>query len=179
MRRVLAVLVLVAFAGLAQALAQSAPTVFPSPRLAAVAYAVAHGFEIPRTNVILANEIETGQINHGRGSPNDRARSLPVEESLRDSRAVAALLGPNARTAPVAQIVSCPERRCFASTTAHALLVDDLKDDSTGVGIKLYSPGTGAGDRGTLIQAVVNTAKAPTGWTATGFTMGPTRIVLR
>jgi hypothetical protein len=172
------VLVLV-FAAFAQGLAQSRPAVYPSPRLAAVAYAVAHGFEIPRTNIILANEIETGQFNHGRGSPNDRARSLPVAEAARDSRAVAALLGPNVQTAPVAQIVSCPERNCFASTKAHALLVDDLKDDSTGVQIKLYSPGTGTSDRGALVQAIVNTAKAPTGWTATGFTLAPQRIALR
>jgi hypothetical protein len=168
----------VASAGLVPALAQS-PTVFPSPRLAAVAWAVANGFEIPRTNIILANEIETGQVNHGRGSPNDRARSLPLEESLRDSRAVAALLGPGVKTGPVAEIVSCPERRCFASTTAHALLVDDLKDDSTGVYIKLYSPGTQPGDRGTLLHAIVNTARVPAGWSATGFTTGPTRIALR
>ena len=173
------VTVIVALAGFTQTLAQSPPTVYPSPRLAAVAYAVAHGFDIPRSNVILANEIETGQFNHGRGSPNDRARSLPVEESLRDSRAVAALLGPNVKTAPVAEIVSCPARNCFASTKAHALLVDDLKDDSTGIYIKLYSPGTKVGDHGTLLQAIVNTAKAPTGWTATGFTVAPQRIVLR
>jgi hypothetical protein len=178
MRRA-SIFVLISCAGLAPALAQSASEVFPSPRLAAVAYAVAHGFEIPRTNIVLANEIETGQFSHGRGSPNDRARSLPVGESLRDSRAVAAMLGPGVRTAPVAEIVSCPERRCFASTKAHALLVDDLKDDSTGVYIKLYSPGTGAGDRGTLLHAIVNTAKTPTGWTATGFSTGPTRIILR
>ena len=117
--------VAVSFAAFAHAFAQSPPTVYPSPRLAAVDYAISHGFEIPRTNV------------------------------------------------------SCPERRCFASTKAHALLVDDLKDDDTGIYIKLYSPGTGADDRGTLVQAIVNTAKAPGGWTATGFTRVPQRILLR
>lgn len=36
--------------------------VFPSPRLAAVAFTVAHGFEIPRTNLVVANDIETRQV---------------------------------------------------------------------------------------------------------------------
>ena len=80
-----------------QAPAQPAPTVFPSPRLAAIAFAVTHGFEIPRVNLIVANEIETGQVNHGRGSPNDRARSLPVEQGMRDSQAIARFLGPDVK----------------------------------------------------------------------------------
>ena len=150
-----------------------APTVYPSPRLAAIAFAVANGFEIPRTNLVVANEVETGMTNDVPKTANDRARSLPVEVTLRDSQAVAKFLGPDVKTAPVAQLRECPQRNCFNPTKSWVLLVDDLKNDGTGVYIKLYAPMTDAGVRGVLLHAIVDTAKSGSGWIATKFTFGP------
>ena len=149
------------------------PKVYPSPRLAAIAFAVANGFEIPRANLIVANEVETGMTNDVPKSANDRARTLPVEVTLRDSQALAKFLGPDVKTAPVAEIRQCPQRNCFNPTKSWVLLVDDLKNDGAGVYIKLYAPMTEAGGRGVLVHAIVETAKSGSGWVATRFTSGP------
>jgi hypothetical protein len=152
---------------------QSTPKIYPSPRLAAIAFAVANGFEIPRANLIVANEVETGMTNDVPRTANDRARSLPVEVTLRDSQAVARFLGLDVKTAPVSEIRECPQRLCFNPTKSWVLLVDELKNDGTGVYIKLYAPMTEAGGRGVLFHAIVDTARSGSGWVATKFTFGP------
>jgi len=107
--------------------------------------------------------------------PNDRSTKLPVEQTVADSAQVAALLGPRVRTAWANTVLTCPPRQsqpCYTSTDADVLLVEEIKNNDSGLAIKFF-PAGGAGQRMSI--TLVEISKRGDGWIATGF--GGTRRV--
>jgi hypothetical protein len=158
--------------------AQATQSVFPSPRLAAVDYAIRNGFEIPQGNLVVANEVTFGGISDVPRAAFDRRTMLPLEETLRDAEAIARLLGADVKTGWAKDLVLCPERRCYASTTTSVFVIEELAN-GPGVYMKLYAPATGTGDRATLNHASVKTEQRGSGWFATGYEFAPKKLVVR
>ena len=152
--------------------------VFRSPRLAAVAFAIKNGFEIPRANLVVAHEIDFGAVRDTPRVPTDRRDTLSRDEILRDAADIAQLLGPGVTTSATDTLVTCTPRPCFASGTKIVLGVDELKNAETGVLIRLFTPATTT-DRPAMTQAIVDTAREPAGWSATRFTRPPQKLFVR
>jgi len=146
-----------------------APTVYPSPRLAAVAFAIRNGYNIPRTNVAVANEVTYGGINDVKRLPTDRRTTLPLEETLRDAEALAKLLGPDVKTGWARELLACPRNssECTLTTGVSVFVVEELPNNEMGVNMKFYAPGK------RMCMAGVEVQRQPSGWIATKFYAAP------
>jgi hypothetical protein len=145
------------------------PTVYPSPRLAAVAFAIENGYNIPRTNVVVANEPTYGGTNDVPRLPTDRRTKLPQEETIKDAEAIAKLLGPEVRTGWARELLQCPRssNNCTLTTGVAVLVIEELPNNETVSMLKFYTPGK------SLYWAQVDTQKTAAGWIATRFASGP------
>lgn len=150
----------------------------PSPRLAAVVFAMNHGFEIPRQQLVVANEVIFNKIFDSPRESDDRATKLPAEQTMADSAAIARLLGPSVRTGSAPSLVSCVKSACYSTTDAYVLVVDELKNRDPGINIRLYWPASARDGRYMLSAAVVETARSGNGWVGTRFTIGPTKGIV-
>lgn len=172
--------VLLVAAGLAHLEAEPAgqTPVFRSPRLAAVAFAIKNGFEIPRANLVVAHEIDFGALRDRPRVPTDRRDTLSRDEILRDAADIAQLLGPGVTTSATTTLVTCTPRPCFASGATIVLGVDELKNNETAVLIRLFTPSTTT-ERAAMTQAAVDTSRQQAGWIATRFTRPPQKLFVR
>src|SRR5436190_19191050 len=143
----------------------SAPTVYPSPRLAAVAFAIRNGYNIPRTDVVVANEPTYGGTNDVPRLPTDRRTKLPREETMKDAEAIAKLLGPEVRTGWARELLQCPRssNNCTLTTNVAVFVVEELPNNETVSMLKFYAAGK------SLYWAQVDTQKTEAGWIATRF----------
>jgi hypothetical protein len=146
------------------------PRVYPSPRLAAVAFAIQNGFKLPRANLIVANEVAHGDTVDVPRLPTDRRTTLPLEETLRDAEAIATLLGPGVKTGWAKDLLRCSTKSwgsCVASTSASVLAVDEPPNNEMAVRVKFYAPGA------RIYYATVEIQKQASGWVATRFSTEP------
>jgi hypothetical protein len=145
------------------------PTIYPSPRLAAVAFAIANGYNIPRTNVVVANEPTYGGTNDVPRLPTDRRTKLPQEETMKDAEAIAKLLGPNVKTGWARELLQCPRssNNCTLTTSVAVFVIEELPNNETVSMLKFYTAGK------SLYWAGVDTHKTEAGWIATRFVSGP------
>jgi hypothetical protein len=145
------------------------PAVHPSPRLAAVAFAIQNGYNLPRTNMVVANEVTYGGTSDVPRLRTDRRTTLPVEETMRDAQALAKLLGPEVKTGWARELLDCPRNSnlCKLKTSVSVLVVEELANNETGVLMKFYAPDQ------PIYMALVETQKQSSGWTAKEFSVRP------
>lgn len=162
---------------------QSEPPQHPitSQRTAAVRFAIENGFEIPRTNIVVALEtlIQGGRF---------RSTTLfSSQERGRDAEELARLVGPTVRTVRAQDVLSCPESRCYASTNLSVLAVEGPFTDppgtphgseSTGIYIKVYSPER-SDSRAKLYNCVVDTERRGSDWFGTRFRVAPNSFIVK
>ena len=141
-----------------------------TPRLAAVRFALANDFEIPRAGVVVAAE-----AGFERGKARQTTRS--ASDLSQEAQEIARLVGGQAVVGRASELLTCPATStCVASSNKIVLVVEDpYPEDGRGIHpggpdiyIKLFFPAT-PGNPSSLQHAVVITAPQAGGWVATGY----------
>jgi hypothetical protein len=132
-----------------------------SPRVAAVLYAMQHGFEMPCDSLLVAWQSTFDMIGGGKSS------AAAVLEQ--DAGVIARAISPKVRTASAPEFIECKGTRCATSSRYSVLLVSEpdasSKGKGTGVLIRLFAPGTGKdGSARTLTDVLVDVEPAGDGW---------------
>jgi hypothetical protein len=163
----------IAFWMVAFGFGQTAQAPASSPRMAAVAFAASHGFEIPRHHLVVATEVTFNEHFDTPRERGDRATTLSAEQMRADTSNIARFLGPDITTGSASGAVRCEKSRCYATSDEYVLAVDELKNSDPGVYIRLYWPSSAQGGRYMLSHVVVETTRSGDGWVGTRFTFGP------
>jgi hypothetical protein len=162
--------VMIASAAIAAQL-RAQDSVAPTAREAALAWVLTHNvLPIPRTNVAIVVEpdfaMRPSDLPPGRGRP---PTTRSAEVVALEAAALAARVGPDARTAPGREVLVCVRYDCATRTAASVVQVRDPAPESAGVEgilIVLFSPGANRSER-VLWSAVIQVEKRDSGWIAT------------
>ena len=151
---------------------QAAQDAASSPRVAAVRFALEAGLKIAATDAVVAFDTTFGW-------PDGTPVPLSDEQRVAEAKTIAAMLGPQVSVGRAGDFVKCPERRCYAATPKVVVIVDGLASGESDIRVRVFSPGIGPSDPGTLTSAVVDLVQQGVRWTGLRFSRGPTTVVTR
>jgi hypothetical protein len=139
-------------------------------REAALAWVLDRGvLPIPRTDVaIVRDPYFKKRPSDVPGTPPPAVRTREVE--VREANVLAAIVGPEARSANGDDVLVCLNYDCATRTTTSVVTVNDplpLKEGGTSVNVQLYSPGANRSER-VLYVAVVEVERRGAGWAGVG-----------
>jgi hypothetical protein len=165
--------------------AQTTPTSYASGRLAAWQFAVANGFTLrsPDSMVVMIE------------SHFDRAATGVQPHTgalIRESREIAASIGPRVATVPATSVLKC-DPRCATSSRMSVVSVSELNLNDKPPGdcrgctpsgvpsvlVRVYDAAPSDTSRRTLTSAVVELRQSSGGWVAVRFRLGPATVRVR
>lgn len=161
---------LIATQSVAQAAGQESSTL---PRVAAVRYAIANGWNLAEPNIIVILESTLGAIS---------GRAVPQTEAQRDQEAaeIAKHLGPTARTGRAREYLDCPSPGiCFTApgVTSKVLVVNGLFQGHDDILIRLYIPPTLNNGRDAMSKAIVDLERRGNAWAGLRYAEAPNTLV--
>lgn len=140
-------------------------------RVAAVRYAIEHGLEIPRSNIVVAEDTLYAM-------PHPPSSRMTAELASSEARDIAKVLGQGVRTGRASEFLQCPKWRCELTTGTSLLLVNEPDEENT-ILIRAYSPPERPDALVMLAQVIVHLQEREHGWVAVAHSMGPTRGAIK
>ena len=154
------------------------PTPVWSSRVAALKFALANGINKPTGEIVVAEDAYFGAVD-GYPAP------LSPEDTKREARDMAALLGPDVKVVRAIDYLICQGRAgsgCAPSRNISVFIVGGLwKDNTPGSYVQLYMPGLPEtpSSQASLVHGAIDLERIGDGWIATRFRLGPSTVTRR
>jgi hypothetical protein len=153
-----------------------AQAIAPSPRVAAVQYALANGLQLDASRTVVIAE-----TNYMRQHAPKESTSASQRSS--DAQAIARLIGVSVQVAAAKDVLECVRNYCAASDLQSVLTVDEpgAAEGGQGVLLQVYSPSQtpSTTSRGTTTLMVVKVRREGTGWIGVDKLAGPSVAPVR
>ena len=149
-----------------QSVPRPALEALPSARLAAVQFAIANGWHLPKTNLVVALDTTLGAVD-------GRPIKISDEQQAAEASAIARLLGSEVKTGWATDYLDCPSRGvCFPKSTP-VLVVNGLFEGENDILVRLYIPAEAPGQPIALTSAIIDVETRDTGWTGVRYRQAP------
>ena len=170
---------LVLFAGLSGSAQSPMPSSNLTPswssRVAALQFGLANGLRKPAGEIVVAEDAYFGAVD---GHP----AALSAEDTAREAREMAALIGPDVRVVRAIDYLVCQSRTnngCWTSRNVSVIVVGGLYQGNTpGSHVQFYMPGLpdNPSSQASLTHAVIDLERRGDAWIGTAVRLGPSTL---